>query len=436
MSSGTPASLGGPPRNTSVPYMLAMLVGIGVVLYVVYLLSPNQEAFFAPKQTPGSPAAVQPSPTAPGASQATPPPTEVDTQAAVRALADVKLAQARERMSQLQAQLERLKQHQAQWQSRSATLLGGEPGRRIAGSAAHLNVAVELFERELATPVELVSWEQQLKALAAPLETASARIDVTPEFTRALDDLGRQLTETSALVERRLQLVEALTQETRTLPPAEQTLEETLRNRQAQLVRAEAERLAAVREKARREAEEENAKRVAAVEKELVAAEAKRQEEKIRAEKERITQLTETEKAHAAEEAKVRAVQARAIQEGLKAEATRVEQAIKDAQLEREFERDLTDIKSYLSPFITEGFGRRKSGKGPMSLGYLKSKGALDESQNGIKDLHLQATGTNDRPLGSFPSSFSVNDLPRINKAADLLRKYGELMVKKGMLDE
>ncbi len=434
MSSGVPPAMGGRPRNVSMQFMLAMLVGIGLVLYIVYNFGSSSDSLFMQNRSPSS-RPSEPKASTPPSGQPSPS-TEADPKAAERAVADVRMAQAREKIAQARTQLQRLKQQHAIWQSRSATILGGDPGRRIAGSDKHLNLAVELFERVPTNDTGLVSWEQQLSVLAAPLDSGQAHLELSPEFLRALDDLGRQMTDASTQIERRLQLIEALTQETGSLPPAPLTLEETLRNRQASTIRAEAERLATVREKARREAEEENAKRIEASERELVAAEAKRQEEKLRAEKERIEQLTAAEKTLAAEEAKLRAVEQRAIQEGLKAEATRVEAAIKEAQLEREFQRDLPDVKSYLSPFISEGYGRRKSGKGPMSLGYLKGKGALAESQDGINNLQLQATGTNDRPLGAFPGGFSTNDVPGINKAAELLRKYGDLLVKKGMLDE
>ncbi len=431
MSSGAPPALSSKPRNMSMQFMLAVFVGIGLVFYLVYQFDPQSKSALPKLPTSATPSTEQKSP-----SESPAPSSEADPKAAERALVDVRMAQAREKIAQARTQLQRLKQQHAIWQSRSATILAGDPGRRIAGSEQHLNLAVELFERVPTNDTGLVSWEQQLSVLAAPLESGPARLELSPEFLRALDDLGRQMTDATSQIERRLQLIEALTQETGSMPPASLILEETLRNRQASTIRAEAERLATVREKARREAEQENAQRIAASERELVAAEAKRQEEKLRAEKERIEQLTAAEKTQAAEEAKLRAVEQRAIQEGLKAEATRVEAAIKDAQLEREFQRDLADIKSYLSPFISEGYGRRKSGKGPMSLGYLKSKGALAESQNGINVLHLQATGTNDRPLGSFPGGYSTNDVAGINKAAELLRKYGDLLVKKGMLDE
>jgi len=46
--------------------------------------------------------------------------------------------------------------------------------------------------------------------------------------------------------------------------------------------------------------------------------------------------------------------------------------------LEREFERDLPEIKSYLMAFTTPGFKHRETGKGPMSLAYIRGKGALE----------------------------------------------------------
>jgi hypothetical protein len=438
MSTGGTSTLSNRPRNVSMKQMLVVFAAIGVALYLVYTFSYSTDAFFlqnVSSQRHALDPPLRPTGAAANASDVTGVDATVSAVAVNHAVIDARLVQAREQLALARAYLERLKQKHPLWQTRSASLLGGDPGRRIAGSPAHVKLAVELFSQDPLDAAALGTWEQQIAALTAPLESGSQYVELTPDFINAIYDLGQRLTEATAKIDQQLQLLEALTQESSSLPLAQQTLEETLQNEKEKAARDEAERLAAVREKARREAEEEKAVRIAALEREVVAAESKREEEKLQAEKERIEQLTQAEKRQAAEEAKLREAQQRAVEAGLAAEATRVEEAIQEAQLEREFQRDLPQIKAYLIAFTADGFVRRESGKGPMSLAFLKGKGALDATDEGMRMMQLLATGTNDRPLGAMPEGTMVSGLPHLNRASELLRKYGDLMVKKKMLD-
>ena len=93
--------------------------------------------------------------------------------------------------------------------------------------------------------------------------------------------------------------------------------------------------------------------------------------------------------------------------------------------MEREFERDLPEIKSYLMAFTTPGFKHRETGKGPMSLAYIRGKGAVEKSRGGLATFQQLATSDNDRPHGGVPKGTYVTGTEDLNKAADLLRKYG-----------
>ena len=98
-----------------------------------------------------------------------------------------------------------------------------------------------------------------------------------------------------------------------------------------------------------------------------------------------------------------------------------------------EFERDLPQIRSHLSAFISPGRQyRKKDGDGPVSLSLLTSKGAMLQKSDGLSSLSFHAN-VNDRPAGALqnPAPFG-----HVQKAQDLLKKYGELLVERGMLDE
>ena len=73
----------------------------------------------------------------------------------------------------------------------------------------------------------------------------------------------------------------------------------------------------------------------------------------------------------------------------------------------------------------------------PLNAPAIRGKGALERIIPGQKKLHvLIGSSFNDRELGGFPrcsggaQNFTDNQ-DTIQKAQDLLNKYGELMVKK-----
>ncbi len=118
------------------------------------------------------------------------------------------------------------------------------------------------------------------------------------------------------------------------------------------------------------------------------------------------------------------------------------------AQLERDFEKDLTEIKSLLRPMLVEGKTQpgnnrqleRVAASGPISLARLKGAGTLDGTQRGVSTLHFMfGAGGHDRELGGFPRCGSVAGKAEEDmawRAQELLIKYGDLMVKKKLLAE
>ena len=111
-------------------------------------------------------------------------------------------------------------------------------------------------------------------------------------------------------------------------------------------------------------------------------------------------------------------------------------------QLERELQQALPEIKSLLSPMVSHG--KKQIGGdplswydgevGPLSLAQIKRFGALKPNNEVLlATLFCGPNNVNDRPYGSFPERVPYND-GKFKRAQDLLIKFGDLMVEKGLL--
>ncbi len=315
-----------------------------------------------------------------------------------------------------QERIAKLQELTAEWQARLLTVTTGDIGRRIAGSPPHIELTAEIIDYPLPDADTVLQWQLQMEALAAPIDHAMEESDrvpvITSEHAEMLTDLGKQIAEALASFQQQQLLLEAVIRETADFEPAELTFDEFRQQRQADIEREAAERMLAAREAARREAEAEQAARLAKLEQEQVA-----------------------------EETRILEFQQQARTQGLKAEADRLSQAAQKAQLEREFQRDLPQVRSLLVAFTTPGFSHRADGtKGPVSLSLLQAEGATTESRRGMERLMRLASVKNDRPRGGIPQflggdlEWQITNKEPIERAQRLLNKYGELMVEKGML--
>ena len=166
----------------------------------------------------------------------------------------------------------------------------------------------------------------------------------------------------------------------------------------------------------------------------------KREVQRLQGEKARLEQLAIEEKNQISEEARIQDLKSKATMAGLKEEATRVEEGLRWAQLEREMTRDMAEIKGLLMAFTSPGFAYRADDtKGPVSFSKIKSAGGLEPTRKGLQALFFIATGNNDRPFGGLPQGVgghitdATSTVP-IERAQALLKKYGELMVRKELL--
>lgn len=125
-------------------------------------------------------------------------------------------------------------------------------------------------------------------------------------------------------------------------------------------------------------------------------------------------------------------------------EATMAEQKAKAAQeqLEAAFNRDLPEIRRYLVAFLSDGFELRGSsaGKGPASWNAIVGEQVLQPGRPGMEKLMHVCTYKNDRPRGPISmyiggdNGWAITDKEAVGRAQELLGKYGELMVKNGLL--
>lgn len=119
----------------------------------------------------------------------------------------------------------------------------------------------------------------------------------------------------------------------------------------------------------------------------------------------------------------------------------------------QDYEKELERIRTDLVAFTTPGYVQPESAdklvyhqtKQPVSYSALQRIGALEDSEKGRAILlrvggSKSATQQNDRPLGNFPRMNSISELrkpaiaTRVREAQRLLRTYGLLMVKDGLL--
>ena len=120
-----------------------------------------------------------------------------------------------------------------------------------------------------------------------------------------------------------------------------------------------------------------------------------------------------------------------------------------EKQLEHDYALAKPDIVRYLGPFIRDGYAqphdgmnRQEGSKKKMSLSGIRSSKALEDSRDGKSRLAVLATVKNDRYQNDFPQFYGGEwgwermDKEWLARAQELLRKFGDRMVKDGLLAE
>jgi hypothetical protein len=314
------------------------------------------------------------------------------------------------------------------WNTYSPEVVSGEIGRRIASDETLIERFAAMIDRGTSTELELESFRDRFLSLSKVVDAISRDPSYEPsgELDEAIGVLSEEVNRALESVALRRNEINAIARLASSLTPSDQPLSEAIEYvRQRQLD----ERYEAIAE-AKRVAEAKAISEIAA--KKMEQARLKREIE-----------LAEIDKRNAALAKTIAEEKQKAIAD----EEERKRQA-RLAALEAEFNRDLGQINSMLKPFTSKG--RTQPGSrgwrsdatyGPVSLSKLKSAGLLEDTVASRQNLYFLTTGNryNDREHGAFPryvggASDWQRKHPTIERAQDLLQKYGDLMVQKGML--
>jgi hypothetical protein len=330
----------------------------------------------------------------------------------------------------IQQELDDLLAAEKSWQTQVETLLEGADGRRLAGSAPHVERFVAFYEKKRLTKSEIAALQSRLDVLQQPLRSAEKDGDATYAPSQTLRDdqqtLRNEITAALRQYQQDLLAVSGLRQSTASLEPSAGTLKTAI----AVFHRGEAANRAATVAEARRKAREESNRKLADAEAAKVAAEARVKLLRIQAGK------TEAES------------KAKSLADEIQAAAGKREAARLKATLTRQFEREYPAMRGYLTPFTSSGYAqpgrygfKRTTEKGPVSLSKLQGMGYLKKEIRALQSFYYATTANrmNDRPHGAFPQHFGgAADWARkqetIQTIQNFLNKYGTIMVEKKLL--
>jgi hypothetical protein len=295
-----------------------------------------------------------------------------------------------------------------------------------------------MFQQPLAGNDQLTTWTQELNAIADPIRKATASGDdfhVTDELRTYLQGLLTRVTDANQRLGAHQRLIDSLTLSTQDQPLSAVSLRDAI---------------AAYETRVNDELSNEATRR--------------RKEELQKAIEEQSAAITEAEKRRIEADTQARVKEEEAARQGLLNRSQELDVQIDAAKakaakerLEADFRREQFEINSALYPFLDSNgesqptLGTRDDprswhvpgrGLGPTSFSRLNASGALEDSADGNKKLYFLGGDFNNlRRKGGFPSyvATGLNDpgvLGRVKRARELLIKYGELMVEKGMLQQ
>jgi len=343
-------------------------------------------------------------------------------------LAKDELSVILDRTEQIHDDVQQLADAQTRWKTTIDDLKESQTGRRIASDPA----LVEL----LATILDTAPTEDASEKLGARLQTMTSQLrealaeksvsfKPSEAFLARIKEIEESVSKSEQWYRDHLLQLDALAAQSANLQPAERTLRAALLSLQAERAQKRVETLAERNRQIQREKDATVGAAEAEAQRIIAEAEAEAKRLVGDATAARIKQAALEEKAKQEEEIRKRKA------------------AEKLAQLKREYQRDLPDIKIKLQPFLADGdsYNGETGRKGPVSLSVLRSRGALESGRKGLeKLLYVGGTNTNDRKRGAFPqyvgSEFAWRQLDKdfIVKAQDYLNKYGDLMVEEGLL--
>ena len=320
------------------------------------------------------------------------PPPPDPTQLQQDAIRKAESIRVRSRAEQVRKNWQELKDKSNELQLTLQSLLTNSAGRQIASNPDLVKQFRTLQSKERTVPAEIDVIGEQLDILLAPLESISPS-SLSNSLVAKIDELGQEIRPELGAVDQDLRLLKRLLAAAESQDAADGTLArhlELLSDRQA---KAELDRLAAEKDRLRREEE-------------LRVQQAKAEEAKRRREYER-----------------------------LRSEALSPQ------------------VLSLLAPLVTPDYaqprqitgmlahGEKSPKKEGVSLTRLRTLGVLDENERGMKKLALLNTRKwTNRPRWQMeynapePGLWTPQQFEMIRKAQEYLNKYGDILVQEGKL--
>lgn len=337
---------------------------------------------------------------------------------------------AKRAMDEAQASLVKLEAAAAEWESLAGTLQTDQRGRALAADADILPALIELLDVGKEQAGEAAAYREQLDRISGDLDSflgENGVTEVTASTRQAIETLRDEIRDRERAMQGSLSQLKAWADRGKKGEAGTESLADAIRafeSRQAE--QAVQDRIAA-----RNEAREEARVKMLEAEKEKAEAENRLKATELAAETERLRAQEEMAAIAAAQEASAQ------------------EAKLAREKLEAEFTQDLPEIKSLLSPFVTPApyklypharylYSGENTG---VSLKVIAHWGALEPTDDGLDKMSMLGN-TEFRPLGTFPKYVksewrrSADVKQRLVRAQELLLKYGDLLIEKGMLEK
>jgi hypothetical protein len=339
-----------------------------------------------------------------------------------------------------------LKHRLADWTQENANLDSSDLGRRIVASGEQFELYATMREHPHPSVVQMATWESALTLILKEIDGAMSDHGTIPNVEESCVSEVEQLD--TAIRAALTKLEQQQRSQRRILSQVTGVSVEGIPMTLGEAIEARRERIAMEQESkvAAQVAQfrESDASRIASE-----RAESMRLELEATIENERKVRDAKVAVAKAAADADARRLMDEA-EETRNREATQAAMAEakrKSEKTKREFEADMTKIRQYLKPFLAvantqpnvSGFYGPVAKEGPVSLEALRAAGALREDTNGLITLNkLGFMLPPDRPAGGFGyclgGSINPENVPFTRAAQQLLIKYGDLLVERGML--
>jgi hypothetical protein len=328
-------------------------------------------------------------------------------------VAEARLIRLQTQAAGLRKQCSELQEKFDEFSRQMQRLLADEMGRRLAADMRIVAQYAALRDEERPDQRVIAGLREELDKLLSPLESIDPSANVGPSWVSAVDELAERMRKATRQYEDDLRQLELLIANGNAEPPSAQTLKEALVKRENDLALQRQKKADA---KAARDRE--------AADKAAADAEVEKQ-------RQRLVEIEEQKRADAAE----------------------AERQRKEAQRKREYEQLKPQILALLAPLTTPDYAQPRSvtgqlvleektaEKAPVSLTTLRSLGALDPKEPGLRKIALiNSYKWTSRPRWNMiyqapePSLWSPQQFEMIRKTQEYLRKYGDLLVDEGKL--